>query len=173
MLPKEKKNSFLIKNPENGNFNQYWYSPKTIQFMVSQIKSQKASKIAFLSTPSIYYSLDDEELKKTSKLFEVFLQPITFYEYFFFQFDTKFSKDPNFIFYDFAHPENLGKELEGVFDFLIIDPPFITRDVWTKALIFSKILKTKNFTFFCYSMQKLLNISAQKMTKERLLVLFY
>ncbi len=71
MIPKDKKNSFLIRNPEKADFNQYWYSPKTIQFILEQLKSQKGGSIAFLSTPSIYFSLD-EEMKKTSKIFEVF-----------------------------------------------------------------------------------------------------
>jgi len=83
MMSKDKKNSFLIRNPENGDFNQYWYSPKTIQFIVSQLKSQKALKIAFLSTPSIYFSLDDEELKKNSKLFEVYTIILNSFYFFF------------------------------------------------------------------------------------------
>ncbi len=82
---------------------------------------QFGKKIAFLSTPSIYFSLKDKEIKAQSKCFD---------------FDQKFAKDPNFIFYDFNKPEDLSKELECYFDMVVIDPPFITREVWelyTKA----------------------------------------
>lgn len=34
MVENPKKNLFIMKNPENGDFNQYWYSPKTIEIMV-------------------------------------------------------------------------------------------------------------------------------------------
>ena len=72
MISKDKKNNFLVRTPEKADFNQYWYSPNTIQFILEQIKSQKPQRIAFLSTPSIYFSLDDET-KKNSKIFEVFI----------------------------------------------------------------------------------------------------
>ena len=105
MMSKDKKNSFLIRNPENGDFNQYWYSPKTIQFIVSQLKSQKALKIAFLSTPSIYFSLDDEELKKNSKLFEVYTIILNSF-YFFFKVWQKVRKRSKFYFLRFCPPGN-------------------------------------------------------------------
>lgn len=71
MVSKDKKSTFIVRNPENGDFNQYWYSPRTIDFILTQIRAEKALKIAFLSTPSIYFSLDDEEVKKNSHIFEV------------------------------------------------------------------------------------------------------
>lgn len=52
-----KKNLFLVKYKEKGDLNQYWYSQKTIEFMVNQIMSSGCNKIAFLSTPSVYFSL--------------------------------------------------------------------------------------------------------------------
>lgn len=74
MISTQKKNSFLIRNKENADFNQYWFSLKTIQFINDQISSQKPKKIAFLSTPSIYFSLENEDLKANSKVFEVNLK---------------------------------------------------------------------------------------------------
>ena len=72
--------------------NQYWYSPYTIEKIVKECESQ-ATKICFLSTPSIYFSLKDPEITKKSKCFE---------------FDTKFDiGDGGFVFYDFNHPENI------------------------------------------------------------------
>ena len=111
---KPKPNMFLLKNKENGDFNQYWYSKETIDFIRSQV--EKHSKgWAFLSTPSIYFSLMDKDVKSGSKVFD---------------FDKKFEKDPNYVFYDFYHPEDLQEELKESFDFIVIDPPFVTEEVW-------------------------------------------
>ena len=72
--------------------NQYWYSPYTIEKIVEECESQ-ATRICFLSTPSIYFSLKNPEIIKKSKCFE---------------FDTKFDiGDGGFVFYDFNHPENI------------------------------------------------------------------
>src|SRR5688572_2091064 len=50
--------------------NQYWYSAATIDTMVAEIE-KVAKRVAFLSTPSIYFSLKNEELRRNSKLFDV------------------------------------------------------------------------------------------------------
>lgn len=46
----------------------------------------------------------------------------------------KFKKEKNFVFYDFNKPTELPDELKGKFNFILIDPPFITLEVWTKVL---------------------------------------
>lgn len=83
-------NQFVETNPEDGDFNQYWYSPKTISTIVGNsfvivsafnsfhwfcISSKDAlvaegGNIAFLSTPSIYFSIP-ESLRSQSKVFDV------------------------------------------------------------------------------------------------------
>ena len=50
--------------------NQYWYSPHTIETVVNVIESV-STKCAFLSTPSLFYSIKDENLKRRSILFDV------------------------------------------------------------------------------------------------------
>ena len=52
------------------------------------------------------------------------------------QYDKKFEKDPGYVFYDFNKPEDIPKELHGAFDMVVIDPPFITREVWEKVIVF-------------------------------------
>jgi len=49
-------------------------------------------------------------------------------------------KDTNFVFYDFNHPENIPEELHHKFHLVVIDPPFITEEVWTKYQEASKLL---------------------------------
>lgn len=74
--------------------------------------------ICFLSTPSLYFSLKNPEILKNSRCFE---------------FDTKFDTGyGGFVFYDFNHPENIPVENHHAFDMLVLDPPFITREVWEK-----------------------------------------
>ncbi len=63
-------NPFLVKHKEKSEFNQYWYSKATINFMVSECELY-GKRIAFLSTPSIYYSLKDKEIRASSKVFDV------------------------------------------------------------------------------------------------------
>lgn len=36
-LKKEKPNLFLIKNKEDADFNQYWYSKASIEFIVNEV----------------------------------------------------------------------------------------------------------------------------------------
>jgi hypothetical protein len=63
-------NPFLAKHKEKADMNQYWYSKATINFMANECETY-GKKIAFLSTPSIYFSLKNKEIKGTSKVFDV------------------------------------------------------------------------------------------------------
>ncbi|KRW99557.1 hypothetical protein PPERSA_01203 [Pseudocohnilembus persalinus] len=125
----QKKNKFLVKYKENGDFNQYWYSQITIEFLRDQV--QKHGKVvAFLSTPSIFFSLNDDEIKKNSYLFEI---------------DRAFGKNnPNFVYFDFKNPTDFDQKYENFFDFVLIDPPFITRDVWSKFAETAKYIIKKD-----------------------------
>ena len=55
-----KKNRFLKLTPENGDYNQYWFSEKTIEFFVNQVNKYGKEKIGFIATPSIFFSLFKE-----------------------------------------------------------------------------------------------------------------
>ena len=66
----DKLNPFLAKHKENADLNQYWYSKPTIQFMVDLCETH-GSRIGFLSTPSIYFSLKNKELKANSVCFDI------------------------------------------------------------------------------------------------------
>lgn len=109
---------FFRVNPENANHNQYWYSPKTIERIVADLLEQAGSDgvIAFLSTPSLYFSMPDGVRARS----------------FVFDFDRKWEHDRGFVFYDFNDPTGLPAELLGKCDIVVIDPPFITHEVWRK-----------------------------------------
>eukprot|EP00243_Klebsormidium_subtile_P003218 TRINITY_DN16445_c0_g1_i1.p1 TRINITY_DN16445_c0_g1~~TRINITY_DN16445_c0_g1_i1.p1 ORF type:complete len:177 (+),score=42.30 TRINITY_DN16445_c0_g1_i1:203-733(+) len=99
----EQVSLFLSKHKEKATFNQYWYSPKTIEVIVKEVELV-AKKVAFLSTPSIYFSLGNAAIKKESYVFD----------------------------YDFNKPTDIPTPLWHSFDCVVIDPPFITADVWKK-----------------------------------------
>ena len=48
--------------------------------------------------------------------------------------------DKCFFKYDFNYPEQIPEEMHGQFDMAVIDPPFITREVWQKYVLAVKIL---------------------------------
>lgn len=60
--------------------------------------------------------------------------------------DKKWETDPGFVFYDFSDYENLPAHLFNTFDVVVIDPPFITKDVWTKYSITAKLLSKKGMS---------------------------
>lgn len=109
---------------EDVKLNQYWSSNTTNAVFVREIQMY-AKKVAFLSTPSIYFSLTDDELRQRSKLFE---------------FDRRWQNDSGFVFYDFNKPESIPVDLFGEFDYIVVDPPFITEEVWTKYMATVKLL---------------------------------
>jgi len=66
---------------EDPSMNQYWYSPNTIQRIGEDIEEQ-GGRVAFLSTPSIYFSVSPE-VRARSKVFD---------------FDRKWESDPGFVY---------------------------------------------------------------------------
>ena len=58
----DKLNPFLARYKEKSDLNQYWYSKDTIAFMANECETH-GQKVAFLSTPSIYFSLKNKDIK--------------------------------------------------------------------------------------------------------------
>ena len=57
-----------------------------------------------------------------------------------FDLDSKFAKEPGFICYDFQRPEDIPSNVHHAFDCVIIDPPFITEEVWRLYAAATKLL---------------------------------
>ena len=128
--------AFLLGNPEDTDLNQYWYSKNTIEALTNECeslikKNGKTFKIAFLSTPSIYFALSDESRKQC----------------YVFDYDKKWDNDRGFVFYDFNEPLEFDKELLKIFDLIVIDPPFITRAVWEQYTVSAKALLKSSPTY--------------------------
>ncbi|KAL2635249.1 hypothetical protein R1flu_006728 [Riccia fluitans] len=109
-------NAFVARTREKWEFNQYWYSAHTIKVMAKEIE-EIATKVAFLSTPSVYFSLTNGQLKKRSYFFDV---------------DTQWAGFPNYVRWDYNQPLAIDESFHHSFDCVVIDPPFVTHEVWAK-----------------------------------------
>lgn len=57
------------------------------------------------------------------------------------QYDEHFaSEGNNFVAFDFNQPLSIPSELHHTFDFIVIDPPFITKEVWEKYTVATQLL---------------------------------
>ena len=134
-----KDNKFLKRTPENADFNQYWFSEKTIQFILNQIQKNNAGgRIGLIATPSIFFSLLADTQEK-SYLFDID--------------DVLISKHKNGRKYDFnwTDYDKYFSDLKGTFDFIVIDPPFITEEAWSKFAAFGKYLANEKCKFLVSS----------------------
>lgn len=125
-------NAFLASTGEKGDLNQYWFSSNTVAAFVSEICLCKGQS-ALVSSPSVYFSLPDDARKRSKVL----------------DYDRQWESDPGYVFYDFNDPTNLPVELLGRFDFILVDPPFITREVWEKYVVTVRLLAASNARILC------------------------
>mmetsp|Transcript_64277 Transcript_64277/g.76086 ORF Transcript_64277/g.76086 Transcript_64277/m.76086 type:complete len:273 (-) Transcript_64277:112-930(-) len=130
---------FLTKRAENADLNQYWYSSSTVRTFKRAILERGGSgrrgggegpgTVAFLSTPSLFFSFSEEERRG----------------FVLFDYDESLHRGPSFVHYDYNYPVNISPALHHAFDMVVIDPPFITSDVWKCYKRTSDlILKDKN-----------------------------
>lgn len=70
-------------------------------------------------------ALQTSDLRKRSALFDL---------------DRQWSREPNFVLYDFNNPEDIPINIHNTFDCVVIDPPFITEEVWTLYAAAAKLL---------------------------------
>lgn len=143
------ENVFLSATSERSDLNQYWFSNHTISTFVDEIVSCRGTA-ALVSSPSVYFSLP-EEVRERCKVLD---------------FDRQWSTDPGYVFYDFNDPAGVPTELRGAFDFVLVDPPFITYEVWEKYASTARLLLRDGGRVLCTTiaeneqiMKKLLGLS--------------
>ena len=88
--------AFLRSAPEVADMNQYWYSSTTISTIVAEIEAVAAAggqplTVAFLSTPSVYFSLPEGSATRASSIA--------------FDYDKQWQGHPNYRFFDFNDAE--------------------------------------------------------------------
>eukprot|EP00466_Bigelowiella_natans_P014301 jgi/Bigna1/126647/aug1.3_g1355 len=156
---KVENNAFLKQTKEDIKLYQYWYSKATIDAIVEEC-NDSAKRVAFLSTPSLYFSLGDSPLARTSRLFD---------------FDKKFDTAPGFVFFDYKHPENIPKEYQHYFDFVVIDPPSVRDDVlvlYAKAarILLHESRPVPKCGVFCCSRRETSSQTRKETVKRRILI---
>jgi len=109
---------FGTTHPEKADLNQYWYSAKTIAAINAEVSAQGGS-CGFLSTPSLFFAAPPTE-RVHHAVFDL---------------DEAFAAEEalgggRYYKYDYRHPELRPSALQHTFDVVVIDPPFITREVW-------------------------------------------
>ena len=119
---------FIAETKERSDLNQYWYSALTISTIIGEIsclsdsldgdQTKGRSLACIVSCPSIYFALP-EHVRSQCVLLDL---------------DTQFAHDPGFHKYDFniLAQEQLPPSFQSNFNMIIIDPPFVTREVWEK-----------------------------------------
>jgi hypothetical protein len=116
--------AFLRNVPEVADMNQYWYSPTTIETIVGELEAAAQGqdsplRVACLSTPSVFFSLPEGSAVRAGSVA--------------FDYDRQWEGHANYRFFDFNDPSGtIEPALQHRFDMCVVDPPFITRDVWTK-----------------------------------------
>jgi hypothetical protein len=136
MLAKTEKNRFLVSTPENGDFNQYWYSDKTIGTIIEELAAQGCTSVACIACPSIFFTLKQ-------------LQPAIFDKSILLDIDTQWEKEKGYVRYDFREPLTFPESLHHQYTCVIIDPPFVTRDAWVKFAEAGKFLGSENVLYIC------------------------
>ncbi|KAJ3260906.1 hypothetical protein HDU77_001183 [Chytriomyces hyalinus] len=114
---------------EDWQLSQFWYDKTTAVHLAthSVAVTPSAGKLACVSSPTVFV-----ELMKHAELADA-VDPYVF------EFDSRFSVFGSaFVFFDFNHPTtfdtlNDTRPLQAQFDTLVVDPPFLSDECWTKT----------------------------------------
>ncbi|CAG8827218.1 23712_t:CDS:2, partial [Racocetra persica] len=138
---------------EDWQLSQFWYSKETTDVIIQEVlmHTNEMDRIACISTPTVFVKLKSitPPLKQSIYLFE---------------FDTRFDiYGSDFIQYDYKTPTKFRdcSKLRNTFDFIVVDPPFLSEDCFTKTMITVRWLGKKET---CAVMQDL----ADRLIKARM-----
>lgn len=138
--------TFLRNFEEKAEFNQYWYSQRTIDRIVQEVV-RIGGRVGFLSTPSIYFALP-EDVRAGCFVFDVRLGS-----------KSPFNQSAMFTTYNEFRSMMSGRMTEDlcilisinrmIFQasfwalsiWFVVDPPFITEEVWRKYGASSNLLR--------------------------------
>ncbi|XP_013135479.1 PREDICTED: protein-lysine N-methyltransferase n6amt2 [Papilio polytes] len=122
---------------ENWQLSQFWYDEATVRTLVKVIDRvlPDGGKVALISCPTLFVPLKRQIGHRAS---------VTLFE-----FDRRFEVHaPDFIFYDYNHPDKLPPDIEGSYNLVVADPPFLSEECVTKTSQTIKLL-TKEKIVFC------------------------
>ncbi|KAF4753844.1 N-6 adenine-specific DNA methyltransferase 2 [Perkinsus olseni] len=134
---------------EKAEFNQYWYSRKTIETLVDELlylqqrlKPDGPLRVACLSTPSVYFA--PTTAPEISDKLECWL----------FDFDPHLLQGERCVKFDYREPKDVPVDLCHTFECVLIDPPFITKEVWENYAITAKLLAASGAHFIGSSVRE-------------------
>ena len=129
-----KGNNFLSQTAENRDLNQYWYSKRSIDVLCDAIReglstldggSKAGGRVAFLSAPSLFFSLTPEERRRCALL----------------DYGASLGRGcEQYVHYDFNRALDVDARRLGRFDLIYINSPFVTGPVWRKYAATARIL---------------------------------
>jgi hypothetical protein len=112
---------------EDWQLSQFWYSDTTADALAREMISETkpGSRLACLSCPSTYFATKRPEFKDS-----IVKRSIRVLE-----FDRRFASaaGEDFVFYDYKNPLGLPESLKGSFDYLMVDPPFLSDECWART----------------------------------------
>lgn len=122
----------MIDFAEDWNLSQFWYDAETSQMLALEAIEQTAanSRIGCISSPSAFIALSKMECED---------RKINIFE-----FDCRFNVFPGFQFYDYNQPLDFAPGMESSFDYLIVDPPFLSKECWLKTAETVRFLSNEN-----------------------------
>ena len=134
--------------------------PSFLKRVHVQELEKQCKSVAFISTPSVYFSLEEvcREAQLAVKQWCVCSNNCSAYvlqgsqlrkDSVVLEHDKQWESDPGFVWYDFNDPEGIPSSLHGSFEGVLIDPPFITPEVWEKYAKTAKLLLQEGGKIIC------------------------
>lgn len=97
---------------EDWQLSQFWNTAETCEAVALEILSQTDGSILCISSPSVFLKIQALNPTRAITLYEV---------------DRRFDILKGFVFYDYNSPK-----MEGRFDYVFLDPPFLSRECLSK-----------------------------------------
>jgi len=113
---------FIEAFKEDWNLSQFWYTEATAETLAQFVKSIAPTDgmVVCVSCPTLFFHLAQDWNEKRLRLLE---------------FDDRFQTSPAYTRYDYKYPLALPAELIGKADVIVLDPPFLSEECWTKFAI--------------------------------------
>eukprot|EP00160_Parvularia_atlantis_P017662 Unigene6172_Nuclearia_a/m.18994 Unigene6172_Nuclearia_a/g.18994 ORF Unigene6172_Nuclearia_a/g.18994 Unigene6172_Nuclearia_a/m.18994 type:complete len:223 (-) Unigene6172_Nuclearia_a:26-694(-) len=110
--------------PEDWQLSQFWYSDETARDLAAVVCRHAVARVAFVSTPTAFVQYMASVAGNAGALQAVLLE-----------YDRRFATyGEQFVFYDYRAPLELPERVApGSFDFVLLDPPFLSEECLEKT----------------------------------------
>ncbi|CAL8388865.1 EEF1A lysine methyltransferase 1 [Gadus morhua] len=109
---------------EDWGMSQFWYDDVTATRLAEEViqEAGDGGRIACVSAPSVYQKLKQGVVEGSDRISAVLLE-----------YDRRFAAyGDDFLFYDYNHPLALPAALQGAFDIVLVDPPYLALECLSK-----------------------------------------